>query len=80
MARTAPTMMCRLNAGNLAGVPGFAPGVGTQQFARYCDVRSHNFEVQVDVDMNGYSRHFFALISRGGKKPNYFQVFKFSSK
>jgi hypothetical protein len=66
-----------LNAGNLAGVPGIPAGVQTASFARYCDVRSNNFEVQVDTEINGYKRQFFALISRGGQRPTDFQVFKF---
>ena len=65
------------NTGNMAGVQGFTPGVGTGQIGRYCAVRSSVFEVQVDTEISGYKRQFFAVIVRGGQQQRDLQVFKF---
>jgi type II secretory pathway component PulK len=38
------------------------------QVQRYCDVRSRTFEVQVDAQINGYHRYFFATVSRNNAR------------
>jgi len=48
------------------------------QVQRYCDVRSQTFEVQVDAQINGYHRYFFAILAR--KSPRDVQVLTFNWK
>jgi len=46
-------------------------GLGQQlvgQVQRYCDVRSRTFEVQVDAQINGYHRYFFATLTRNNPR------------
>ncbi|MCC6823074.1 MAG: general secretion pathway protein GspK [Verrucomicrobia subdivision 3 bacterium] len=38
------------------------------QIARYCTVRSRTFEVQVDAEINGYHRYFYAIVGRNGSR------------
>jgi type II secretory pathway component PulK len=38
------------------------------QVQRYCDVRSRTFEVQVDAQINGYHRYFFATLTRNNQR------------
>ncbi len=38
------------------------------QAVRYCDVRSRTFEVQVDAQINGYHRYFFATLLRNNPR------------
>ena len=38
------------------------------QVVRYCDVRSRTFEVQVDAQINGYHRYFYATVLRNSTK------------
>jgi len=38
------------------------------QVQRYCDVRSRTFEVQVDAQINGYHRYFFATLTRNNAR------------
>jgi hypothetical protein len=38
------------------------------QIARYCTVRSRTFEVQVDAEINGYHRYFYAILGRNGPR------------
>lgn len=38
------------------------------QVQRYCDVRSRTFEVQVDAQINGYHRYFFATLTRNSQR------------
>jgi type II secretory pathway component PulK len=45
------------------------------QVQRYCDVRSSTFEVQVDAQINGYHRYFFATLAR--RNPRDVQVLMF---
>jgi len=45
------------------------------QVQRYCDVRSQTFEVQVDAQINGYHRYFFATLAR--RSPRDVQVLTF---
>ena len=49
-----------------------------QQTARFFDVRSTTFEVQVDAEISGYKRHFVALLGRSADKRDV-QVLSFSS-
>lgn len=45
------------------------------QVQRYCDVRSQTFEVQVDAQINGYHRYFYATVLR--RSPRDVQVLMF---
>jgi general secretion pathway protein K len=45
------------------------------QVQRYCDTRSQTFEVQVDAQINGYHRYFFATLAR--RNPRDVQVLTF---
>ena len=57
-----------------AGMPGvrvedvlISAGLNRQAIpvaARYCTVRSSTFEVQVDAEVGGYTRQFFAIVGR----------------
>ena len=38
------------------------------QIGRYCTVRSRTFEVQVDAEINGYHRYFYAILGRNGPR------------
>ena len=49
-----------------------------QQLARYCDVRSRTFQVEVDVTIAGYQRTFYAVLGRSS--PRDVQVLSFSWK
>jgi general secretion pathway protein K len=51
------------NAGELVNVPGLSRQT-VQQLTRYCDVRSHTFEVQVNAEINGARRKFTAVLRR----------------
>jgi hypothetical protein len=35
-----------------------------QQLSRYCDVVSQTFEVQVDANLGGYHRTFYAILGQ----------------
>ena len=45
-----------------------------QQISRYCDVRSHTFEVQIDTEINNYRKRYTALIRRNNGNVNDFQT------
>ena len=45
-----------------------------QQISRYCDVRSHTFEVHVETEINGYRKRYSALIRRNNGNVNDFQI------
>ena len=49
------------------------PMVG--QIGQYCDVRSKTFQVDITATMNGYSRHFTAILGRNS--PRDVQVLSF---
>lgn len=55
------------NAGELINVPGISRQA-VAQLQRICDVRSRTFEVQVDVDVNGYKRQFVAIVGRNSPR------------
>lgn len=38
------------------------------QIGRFCTVRSRTFEVQVDAEINGYHRYFYAILGRNGPR------------
>ena len=62
------------NAGELINVPGISrQAVG--QLQRICDVRSRTFEVEVEVEVNGYKRQFIAIVGRNN--PRDVQVLSF---
>lgn len=65
--------------GELVNVPGLSRQV-VAQLSRYCDVRSHNFEVQVDVEMLGVQRRYVAVIHRNPANIADFQTLNFSWK
>jgi len=60
---------------DIGNVPGLNP-VAAKEISRYCGVRSSTFEVQVDVQIGGVSRQYFAVIHRGNR-PNDFAILKF---
>jgi hypothetical protein len=62
------------NAGELINVPGISRQA-VAQLQRICDVRSRTFEVQVVVEVNGYSRQFVAILGRSS--PRDVQVLSF---
>jgi len=47
---------------------GGLPNALVGQVQRYCDIRSRTFEVQVDAEINGYHRYFFATITRNNPR------------
>jgi general secretion pathway protein K len=47
----------------------------TRQLQQFCDVRSKTFQVQVDADVGGYKRTFFAVLGRNS--PRDVQVLSF---
>jgi type II secretory pathway component PulK len=55
------------NAGELINVPGISRQA-VAQLQRICDVRSRTFEVQVDVEVNGYKRQFVAIVGRSSPR------------
>jgi general secretion pathway protein K len=63
------------NVGELINVPGMHPQI-VQQLSKYCGVRSYAFEVQVDVQLNGVTRQYIAVIRRASG-PNDFAILKF---
>lgn len=67
------------NFGELRNVPGMDNPQIVAQLGRYCDVRSHTFEVEVDVDLNGVKRIYTAVIRRG-TRPGDFSILKFNWK
>jgi general secretion pathway protein K len=54
------------NPGELVNV-GLGRNV-VQQLMRFCDVRSRTFEVQVDAEVGGYRRQFFAILGRNNQR------------
>ncbi|MEO7676173.1 MAG: hypothetical protein ABIV39_05345 [Verrucomicrobiota bacterium] len=63
------------NVGELVNVPGMRREI-VAQLGPYCDVRSYTFEVQVDVQIDAVSRHYFAIIRRGARAAD-FAILKF---
>ena len=52
------------SVGELASaVQGMDPGI-IQQVARYCDVRSATFQVEVTATMGGLKRRYLSLVRR----------------
>jgi len=45
------------------------------QIGQFCDVRSRTFQVQVDAEVGGYRRTFFAILGRNN--PRDVQVLSF---
>jgi hypothetical protein len=39
-----------------------------RQLSQFCDVRSKTFQVQVDADVGGYKRTFFAVLGRNNPR------------
>jgi general secretion pathway protein K len=62
------------NAGELINVPGISRQA-VAQLQRIFDVRSRTFDVQVDVEVNGYKRQFIAILGRNS--PRDVQVLSF---
>lgn len=63
------------NVGELVNVPGMRREIVTQ-LGPFCDVRSYTFEVQVDVQIDNVTRHYFAIIRRGNRAAD-FAILKF---
>jgi general secretion pathway protein K len=51
------------NPGEIARMPNI-PREIVGQIGQFCDVRSKTFEVQVDAEISGYKRTFFAVLGR----------------
>lgn len=64
------------NAGELVNVIPSMQIVG--QLQRYCDVRSRTFEVRVDAEISGHTRHFVAILGRNS--PRDIQILSFYSR
>jgi len=55
-------------------MPNVPPDI-VRQLGQYCDVRSRTFQVQVDADVGGYKRTFYAILGRNS--PRDVQVLSF---
>lgn len=63
------------NASELINVPGSNHQL-VAEIAKYCGVRSSTFEVQVDANLGGLTRQYFAVIRRGARQGD-FAILKF---
>lgn len=64
------------NVGELINVPGLGRNV-VSQLSRYCDVRSHTFEVEVTASVNGVTRKYIAVIRRNPQNLAQFTTLNF---
>jgi type II secretory pathway component PulK len=65
---SAPGMLGPYRSVNeLSRMPNIPPQI-VQQLAQYCDTRSKTFQVQVDADVGGYKRTFFAVLGRNTQR------------
>jgi hypothetical protein len=48
-------------------MPNIPPGT-VGQIGQFCDVRSRTFQVQVDAEVGGYKRTFYAVLGRGSPR------------
>jgi type II secretory pathway component PulK len=64
------------NVGELINVPGLSRNV-VSQLSRYCDVRSHTFEVEVEASLNGVTRKYIAVIRRNPQNLAQFTTLNF---
>jgi general secretion pathway protein K len=55
------------NVNELSRMPNIPPQT-VQQLAQYCDTRSKTFQVQVDADVGGYKRTFYAVLGRNTQR------------
>jgi general secretion pathway protein K len=55
------------NVGDVRRMPNVPVGI-INQLQQYCDVRSRTFQVQVDAEVGGYPRTFYAVLGRNGPK------------
>lgn len=55
------------NVGELNRMPNI-PRELVQQITQFCDVRSKTFQVQVDAEVGGYKRTFFAILGRNNQR------------
>jgi general secretion pathway protein K len=55
------------NVNELSRMPNI-PREIVQQLAQYCDTRSKTFQVQVDADVGGYKRTFYAVLGRNNQR------------
>jgi general secretion pathway protein K len=55
------------NVGEVSRMPNI-PREVVQQLGQYCDVRSMTFQVQVDADVGGYKRTFYAVLGRNSQR------------
>ena len=55
------------NVGQVARMPNIPPQI-VQQLGQFCDTRSKTFQVQVDADVGGYKRTFYAVLGRNNQR------------
>jgi type II secretory pathway component PulK len=48
-------------------MPNIPPEI-VRQLSQFCDTRSRTFQVQVDADVGGYKRTFFAVLGRNNQR------------
>ena len=65
---TAPGLMGPyMNVGQIQRVPNIPLGL-VGQLSQFCDVRSRTFQVEVDAEVNGYKRTFYAVLGRNSPR------------
>jgi type II secretory pathway component PulK len=67
------------NVGELRNVGAFSQPM-IAAVSRYADVRSHTFQIEIEVEYKGTKRHYDALIRRSNQDPSDFVVVQFSWK
>jgi general secretion pathway protein K len=55
------------NVNEVSRMPNVPPEI-VRQLSQFCDVRSKTFQVQVDADVGGYKRSFFAVLGRNNQR------------
>ncbi len=65
-----------MSPAQLSSVPGIPAGL-IASLLRYCDVRSHTFEVQVDVELDGLKRTYYGILRRGAQRGGDFALVQF---
>lgn len=65
---SAPGMLGPYRSVNeVSRMPNVPPEI-VRQLSQFCDVRSKTFQVQVDADVGGYKRTFFAVLGRNSPR------------
>jgi general secretion pathway protein K len=55
------------SVGEVRRMPNVPPGM-VQQLQQFCDVRSRTFQVEVNADVGGYKRTFYAVLGRNSPR------------